>query len=108
MNIVFINPNFPGQFRFLIQALAREEKNKIIFITTSTANKDMQIKGVNLAEHRGDAALGVAGVAIHQRALGHQHHPGVLGHLKRHRESSHPRAYYEKVSFKFHGGRSER
>lgn len=46
MNIVFIHPNFPGQFRYLLQVLAKDEKNKTVFITTSTVNKDMQIKGV--------------------------------------------------------------
>ncbi len=46
MNILFIHPGFPGQFRFLAEFFGKREENKTIFATTQTARKDMQIPGV--------------------------------------------------------------
>jgi glycosyltransferase involved in cell wall biosynthesis len=46
MNIVFIHPNFPGQFGYLAEASGKEKDNKTAFITLATANKEMQIPGV--------------------------------------------------------------
>ena len=46
MNIVFIHPNFPGQFGYLAEMLGKDKDNKIIFITSADSNKDRQIPGV--------------------------------------------------------------
>ncbi len=46
MNIVFVHPNFPGQFRYLAELFGKDEKNKTMFITSDTANKESEIKGV--------------------------------------------------------------
>ena len=46
MNIVFIHPNFPGQFGYLAEASGRDKDNKTVFITLATANKETQIQGV--------------------------------------------------------------
>lgn len=46
MNLLFIHPDFPGQFRFLAERSGKAQDNKIIFITSSNTNKDRQIPGV--------------------------------------------------------------
>ncbi|SDU30243.1 glycosyltransferase [Desulfobacula phenolica] len=46
MNIVFIHPGFPGQFRFLAEMFGKDKRNKTIFITSVNKNKDRQIPGV--------------------------------------------------------------
>ncbi|WP_300461824.1 glycosyltransferase [Desulfobacula sp.] len=46
MNILFIHPDFPGQFGFLAESLGKDKDNKILFLTSATANKNRQIPGV--------------------------------------------------------------
>ncbi len=46
MNILFLHPAFPGQFRFLAEILGKNDNNKIMFATTDTMKKDLQIPGV--------------------------------------------------------------
>lgn len=46
MNILFIHPNFPGQFRYLAEFFGKDEKNKTVFITSATASRALEIKGV--------------------------------------------------------------
>ncbi len=46
MNIIFVHSSFPGQFGYLARNLGRDKKNKTVFITLQTANKDIQIPGV--------------------------------------------------------------
>lgn len=46
MNIIFIHPNFPGQFGYLAEGFGSKKDNKTIFITSAATNKDVQIPGV--------------------------------------------------------------
>jgi glycosyltransferase involved in cell wall biosynthesis len=46
MNILFIHPNFPGQFGFLAEMSGKSKNNKTTFITSANTNKDRQIPGV--------------------------------------------------------------
>lgn len=46
MNIIFIHPDFPGQFRLLAEISGKDKGNTIIFITSENTNKDRQIPGV--------------------------------------------------------------
>ena len=43
MNVIFIHQNMPGQFKHLARILARDAKNRVVFITK---RKDVEIPGV--------------------------------------------------------------
>lgn len=45
MNILFIHPNFPAQFRFLAEALAKNPSNTVLF-ATENPRPEWEIKGV--------------------------------------------------------------
>ena len=36
MKILFLHRNFPGQFKFLAMALAKEPANEVCFVTNNT------------------------------------------------------------------------
>ena len=45
MNIIFIHPNFPAQFRHMAALLGRDPDNRVIFITANP-RPEWQIPGV--------------------------------------------------------------
>ncbi len=48
MRILFIHPNFPGQFRHVATALGRDPKNEVVF-ATNNPRPEWKIKGVKKA-----------------------------------------------------------
>ena len=49
MNILFVHNNFPGQYRHLVQALARDPKVRMMAIGTTSAR---EMEGVKLLRYR--------------------------------------------------------
>ena len=48
MNVLFVHNNFPGQFQYIARALARDLKNKIVAIGSSTSRK---IAGIHVVRY---------------------------------------------------------
>ncbi len=70
MNILFIHPNFPGQFGFLAELLGRDKANKTLFITSANTPQDRQIPGVQKIVFSDPSANGEKKVQISQNSPG--------------------------------------
>jgi len=49
MNILFVHNNFPGQFRYIAQALARDSKVKVVALGSANSQP---LPGVRLVKYR--------------------------------------------------------